>query len=657
MNRRTTMIIVVALLLVGAFVRFAELGRSPFRADTVEFYKQALADKSIVELWKNPPWYNQIPVAESINLLFHQLTGLQPTPFTVRLPFALMGWATLLLLWLWARKTVGDRVALWVLLWGAINPFHAYISRESYHYVGVAFWATMMLMAYVPLWRAAREETAPTIKQWALWFLASFAACYSHMSVWSIFAAQWLILAVEFLKRRSENTPALKQRWGGLIAVGAVLALTLSRWIYRALTGFLPNAEVTWKHSRDWSHFTDIVASVWPGYLFGAWWLGLVLMAALIALGVFAYLRADDRPLIRRLLLLTAAEFVLLTLVMAWVGKGQGSRTYYAAIWPLAMLLAGWAVHTGLERGLGGAKRTVCAAGMAAGLVLYFAFPVQAVIRLDGKPTPYFKLVRWLDTQLPPNTPVLVDRWFEPWNEMRLYASTNVFVTFTYPDEPLDNFIKYKWRTTARDFFEKYPEAAFLELTKNHWNQPGIGPWEWPRRHFEQHAVIRNEPGLLLRKWGLAPRGGFYAANTNRLVAEIFYNTREDIVENARKAGRSDLLLYGADWKNLKPFWQKGDFTHWRVMEQSARFDVYNFTEAPVQRQLVLEGVGWQGDKTVTTGAGQAARFPANKLGRIALGPVALPSGASTIVLSDPNWNAARIPLLIRQAELVAPGP
>jgi hypothetical protein len=271
--------------------------------------------------------------------------------------------------------------------------------------------------------------------------------------------------------------------------------------------------------------------------------------------------------------------------------------------------------------------------------------------QLTGQPTPYKDIVRWMDTHLPSGTPVLVDRWFEPWNELKVYNSTNVYFTFTIPNEPADVYLKHNWRQTAEQFFEKYPDAAYLEIAKSYWENPDIGPWNWPRQHFKQHVVLRNEAGLKLRDLGLLYRddGGIY---TNRLIVEIFYNTREDILARARSAGEKTVALYGGGWGYTKLWQQTQDFRDWRVLESRATLDLYNLTEQPRTVTVRFTGVAVGGTKRMRIGA-QTFHCEANRLMEWMLAPITIQPGLNSLVWQDALWGrVAQVPFLIDEIVL-----
>ena len=144
-----------------------------------------------------------------------------------------------------------------------------------------------------------------------------------------------------------------------------------------------------------------------------------------------------------------------------------------------------------------------------------------------------------VNSELPAGTLVLVDRWFDPWNELKVYNSTNVFFTFTVPNEPISAYQQNRWRDTAKAFIEAHPGSVFLEIHKTYYDVPEVGDWSWPHEYFGQHQRIENTAGIQLRNWGLATRGDFYAANTNRLVVDIFYDSEEDVLNRWRAKGQA----------------------------------------------------------------------------------------------------------------------
>ena len=100
--------VALALVLAGA-VRFHDLSRAAVRSDEIAFLFRAQQNQSLVELWKTPPWFNQIPLADSVPVVWARLTRQTVDEGVLRQPFALLGWLTVAFCagWMMRRRPCG----------------------------------------------------------------------------------------------------------------------------------------------------------------------------------------------------------------------------------------------------------------------------------------------------------------------------------------------------------------------------------------------------------------------------------------------------------------------------------------------------------------------------------------------------------------------
>src|SRR5690606_34258251 len=144
---------------------------------------------------------------------------------------------------------------------------------------------------------------------------------------------------------------------------------------------------------------------------------------------------------------------------------------------------------------------------------------------------------------------------------------------------------------------------------------PSVGPWPWPHEYFANRKVFVNEAGLKLRHMGLAGRGDFYGATTNRVRVELFYNTRDDIIQRKTNEGVTLFALYGAGWRDettgpMAIFRVKTqDFLNWRVMENAAELEVYNAGNQSASAVIRVSGLSPGGAKRVTSSTGRGFEF------------------------------------------------
>jgi len=288
---------------------------------------------------------------------------------------------------------------------------------------------------------------------------------------------------------------------------------------------------------------------------------------------------------------------------------------------------------------------------MAGVAVLLYLEPAWASTRLTGTPIPYKQVVRWCDTQLPPHTLVLVGRWFEPWNELRVNNSTNVYFTFTVPNEPMDVFLKVRWRDTAKDFFDKFPDAAYF-ARESYTDRPEVGPWPWPAQYFAHKVTFTNEAAIKLRDLGLGYRIDSSAACSNLVKISLYYNTREDALAKAREQGKTSLVFFGPEWGYVKLWQQYRDFRDWRILQDKATLDVYNLTSQINYVTLLLRGMAVNGSKRVSFGLHGQADFQNMQYAEWRIEHVPLKPGLNQFVLSDSLWSVSHVPLLVDQVEV-----
>lgn len=140
----------------------------------------------------------------------------------LRLPSALAGVGTVLLVYGWIRPRLGSRIAGWAALLLAVNPLHIHYSQELRNY---AFAVCFVMLSCVLLdrlcarWSAGRAAAFATSVSAAL--LCNFSACFT-----------FIVQAVVFARAQASRRVAVT-RW---LAVTAAVVLITSPWIYRVTT-------------------------------------------------------------------------------------------------------------------------------------------------------------------------------------------------------------------------------------------------------------------------------------------------------------------------------------------------------------------------------------------------------------------------------------
>lgn len=667
----------LVVLIPAVFFRFYALDHSAVRSDEINFLQYAARDQSIGALWAEPPWYNQIPLADTFPILWSRLMPFRSvTEGLIREPFALLGVLTVLVCMVWTRRRYGPAVACLAGMWMAVLPYHIYHSREAYYYALVMFGSAGMTLQAVHLMSQAALRKQVSFGSYAAFAIWAAIAGHSHMSAWIVLGLVWAgcVAAGVFFYRGQDRSRHLLMMAG----VTGFLALAMIRWVLRALIEVRraaedPSAHIGWAY--DW-----VAPRVLPVFAAGVnvWGIGLLVILALsVGLLVSAWIRRSFQPdpVMRALTLVVAAGLAgCYTYIFIVAAGAQAKLSFFAVVLPPFLVWAACVIGAASAR-LVPAWKTRAPYVWAGLILLILAQPAWMMTRLDGKPTPYKILQQEMDNRLPAGTVVVVDRWFEPWNELSVYAPTNVHVTFTIPDEPYEAFLQNQWRAVTRHYLESGRGQAYLMLTMNHWEREGV--WTWPQEYFARHAAIENTAGLWLRERGYAPIGDFYEPHTNRVVVNLFYDLPEDRVERARAAGETGWVLHDAEWGYLKPWrplpgwpeqlmqlvWiqagafgergrgfgdldeinrlpqfeimqylNQGRWADYRIPSPHSAFRVFNLTDSEARMELRIVGVGVSGPIRARVGNDMVS-FPPTRMVERRI-PLTLQPGEQTVRFS-----------------------
>ncbi len=657
----------VALALVtalGAFFRLYDLGRPALRADSIDFWKicaQPFSAWYVATHWLEVMGRTgHFPFSLAFTKWFFDFFKLPLNEFSVCLPSALWGVLSVAAIAFAGSAWRGPWFGILAGLMLAVNPFHVQLSREAYHYSPIVVGVSCLLWCGLTAWRG-RKGKRPFPWYWhAVYAAGFFLTAYVQLSGWWITGPVviWLMIVI-IRRRRVLRVPGSELSIFAAVTLLFGLPLVIVPWgvpyFYHDLT--TPGVQEAAQRVMSTNPSPPIhiillktVSSMgWGATPLRGAFTAVLCVLALIALFQRSRLSRWGWGILGALVMSGAIYHVIRAMIKTWATPHHQTFVLPMFLLLIANGLWSWPCFSWSRRLLGiRAGRLVALLLIAAGLLLWVR-PSVLAMRLTGSPTPYKEIREWFDSNLPRGTVVVVDRWYEPWNELAIYRSTNVFFTFIIPNEPLDVFQKYNWRGVAENWFQQNPGAAYLEIAKSYWDSPGVGPWSWPRRFFAQHVAITNSAGLELRDLGLPLRDDFYAANSNRVVVEIFYNTRDDILARAKAQGAPLLMLYGSDWGYTKPWQQmQGDFRDWRVLQDAATLELYNLTSEPRTVELSVRGFAAGGAKRVRA-ADSTYDFPAGQMAQWTLKPVVLEPGLNRIVLKDSVWGRANVPLLVDQ--------
>lgn len=648
--------LLLAAVIAAVGIRFFDLGKSAVRTDEINFLMYAIRGQSLLDLWTNPPWLNQIPLADSLPLVWRAIRPGLPDEQSVREPFALIGSLTVagIAAWLAGRRGLGAGAL--VAIWIGLLPFHVAQSREAYYYVLVMAASAGMTLCTADLMARLYAGENLSLKSLVMWTTWTIVSCLAHMSTWVVAAVCWALLLGTGLARLPATLR--KQHVMSFLWVAAIVTVFMVRWVWRAF------AEII-RVGREGGHIGGDVGWVAPRVLpfftagANAWGVAaslLVLSAGAYAVALTIRKRRGEWDVsYLALTAITAAGFMAVYAYVGLVGGGVAKITYFSVMLPVFLVWAAYSIDI-VAVSLPGRWPLVMRAAIPCALVAVLAKPVWLITQLEGKPVPYKVLRDWLDINLEPGSVVVIDRWFEPWNEMALYAPKNVTVTFTVPDEPYETYEQLRWRDVTQQAMEQGKMQGFIRLTRNHEKRAGL--WVWPETFFAHRGKVVNDKFIWLCENGWLSTDGAYGPPYERAVVEIFYDRREDALARKLQAGEKFAVFFNPSMRYAKtgpirisPYMTQ-EFMDWRVLEQAGTLNAYNLTDTKQSVRVKVRGVSPRGPKTVVGPNDQQHEFGFDDLQEWTIGPIDLELGPNVISLTDPGWENKQTPLLIADVEI-----
>ncbi len=326
----------------------AELDRHTRDAASAVRYFAENGDFKADTTWVGQPWGQFVLAGTSLALLGH---GTVPA----RLPFALAGVATALVLFAIARRRFGGRATAWVALFLLCGNTFWFLHVRQCRYYGSATLFLLLTFAAYLRWQEGRRFGAAlfVISAWC-WFQNDFG------SPWPVFG----VMLFDALLRREGRR--------GALATFAALGLALAPFVvYYELGSRLKPPDATW-------------AERFLGTLFNANQYQFPLLA-LVPLAVLARKPREPEPGARRPLLLAAAILVGQYLWMPIAGPFAFYR-YIVDLTPLAALVLAHLVVAGSNRLAARARRPALAPRLAAAATIvllvtpWAALPVTTAI-------------------------------------------------------------------------------------------------------------------------------------------------------------------------------------------------------------------------------------------------------------------------------------
>jgi uncharacterized membrane protein len=252
--------------------------------------------------------------------------------WSLRLPAALFGTASIWALYLFAREVTNEREALLTAVLLTFSYHHVWFSQNARGYIGLLFWTLLSSWFFV---RALRTQQP---RLWLFYAMTASLGVYTNTGMLFVVAAQFIHYLWELLARQKENWA---DRWSGLF-LGFCMAGILTFLLHAlVLPQMLTSVEVStvpaWKQPF-WA-VVELMKAIQIDFA-GA----IAAVAALLLFGIGLWSYARTEPLVVELLIVPAMTCAA---VVIGIGFHVWPRLFFFAFGFAALIVIRGATQLG----------------------------------------------------------------------------------------------------------------------------------------------------------------------------------------------------------------------------------------------------------------------------------------------------------------------
>jgi len=314
-------IVLIGVLLLGAFLRFHELGRQSFWVDEAYTWG-VVVNTTWLTVWKAMLVVSDVsPLPYVITKLSTPLFGTDE--FGLRLPSAFLGWLAIAATCRAGRAMFGKTVGLWAAAFIALSPFAVWYSQDARPYGLYLLSGALVLWGF---WRAERGQG------WGMFILASMA-----IYVTQYVSALFVYAQVGYILTQVRRQPLLFRKWA-LAQVVAVIPV--AGWVIGFLFLRQPITANTWIPRV--TLFTPF-STIW-NFVSGDVGMWIPVLGAAMVIGLMGWGTRSFNPTVQLLL-----WWLILPLVTAWAFSLR-LPAYIDRFFEPAMLTVALLIAAGLTR-------------------------------------------------------------------------------------------------------------------------------------------------------------------------------------------------------------------------------------------------------------------------------------------------------------------
>lgn len=565
------------LLSIGLFLRLLLLGQSSYWIDEIVTIRDAITQGSIADVIRTDlnrfVWYHCLPFLLVVQRVFIKMVGFSgpfPPEWASRLPFALLGTASLPLSYLLGKSVRDRNVGMWTMFLVTFSVFHVFYSREAYSYSLLIFFALGTLWTGIQLIQLSFDNTR---RRWAFalgYMFFSSGLLQSHLSA-LLFLAPWNVLMASALIRKVGWRALLRgPRLCFWVLTFGMAYLLFLPFLLRLFSGYTTTDSASAVHF-SWSVIPTLLGRM--GWGESSWTLlPFILFLAIGFFNALRYLRKKhDLAGI-----LIALQLVLYFVLQSWMINRTQSRfevKYYSALFPLLIVLTAM-----------GIAQAVSWIGCRVRRIPLMAVRIALIVILLGWLSPslwlvvnyktrgnYKAIAKWINENLPDNAIYAFINVYELRGVPAVYPTPGRYGSFPAVWSTTDDYARLHVRERLLSFFQRFPLAVFVEPCPVDLlgpppaeNETRIEPL--PRSQmFARQEWLEDKCFQTLVSLKTYPLGEvqWTSALIDRVL--ISYNKPEDLPVLARKRGEKFYHYFGPNWRYLKD----AQWNDWRYIERS----------------------------------------------------------------------------------------
>ena len=501
--------LILAILLFAALLRLVDLGRQSLWIDEMCVYNDSKSTYRRI-------FYTVHPVTF---LLARTTLYLKDNEYFLRLPSAIAGILTVLLIYLLGKELFGRSAGIISAVLLACSPYHIYYSQDANYYAEMMFFSTLSILLLVALFRTRKILLLP------LFLISLYVTYKTHLFCIFVVATSLVTLLVWILTDRELHTYARKQiaylnqknriyvpaGLIGLIIIMSPILIYFIRLLMRysfhypsegmRAENFQPSIQFFWKLATDYGiAFQDYILR---NFLF------TIVFVSFFLVGLYVTFRQ------RKIILF----FFLLLLISPFIGLSIRRvqhfyhPRYTSFIVPIYVLCAGAGIDY-LSRGVLGIFKRLkpntqhLVAGALSAIIIFMMLP-NLIRYYSGNKQDWRDAVLFLKNNAKPDD-IVVAYLYCNWTALRFYYK--FFGLDTSHIVKIPEVRGAGGATTGLSFLKKLCFSAqsdvYLASSYTRYEPPEI--FDWVKTHFDTvlyipslhpHEINREGKEVVLYRW------------------------------------------------------------------------------------------------------------------------------------------------------------